>query len=159
MRSSRESSGFYRAFAELLRSANPKEYFLDNHNAILPCHFSYITNTPSCSLHSARTERTFAPSSGRWSGSELRARHLQRFPEISKDFTRYELEFQPFALELRPGPSHLVQSQFPRRVEFILASFFPRVCSRQRETIRDEWYVSMIRFNGAIVAFTKFTLG
>jgi len=55
--SSRESSGFYRAFAELLRFANPKEYFLDNHNAILLCHFSYISHTPC--------DRAFAPSSRR----------------------------------------------------------------------------------------------
>ena len=146
-------SGFYRAFAELLRTANPKEYFLDNHNAIPSCHFSYITNTPSCLLRPR--ERAFTSSSRRWSGSELRARHLQRLPEIPEDFTRYEWEFQPFALASRLGPSHLVQSQFPWRVEFILASF-SRVCSRQRETIKDEW---LIRFNSAIVSFTRFTLG
>jgi hypothetical protein len=81
---------------------------------------------------------------------------FNRFPAIPKDFTRYEWEFQPFALARQPGPSHLVQSQFPWRVEFILASFFSRVCSRQRETIKDEW---LIRFNGAIVAFTRFNLG
>lgn len=59
----------------------------------------------------------------------------QRFRE---DFTRYEWEFQPFALAPRPGSSHLVQSQFPWRVKFILASFFSRVCLRQRETIKGE---------------------
>jgi len=83
--SRRESSGFYRACVELLRSANPKEYFLDNHNAIPSCYFSYITNTPSCSLRPS-CERSLHPR-----GDDQEASYVldifnvfQRFQRISR---------------------------------------------------------------------------
>jgi len=126
------------ARAELLRSTNPKEYFLDNHNAIPPCHSSYITDTPS-----RDRERSLHPR-----GDDQEASYVLDIFNASRRFRRISRAsngtFNP--LPSRPDPSHLVQSQFPRGPWNLFWQAFSRVHSRERETIKG---TPPMRFNGA----------
>jgi hypothetical protein len=79
--------------------------------------------------HSIARPWALAPSSERWSGSELRARHLQRFSEIPEDFTRLKWEFQPFALP--PFPILLTSCRVNSRVaRGIYFGKLSRACTR-----------------------------
>lgn len=102
--SRRKSSGFYRALAELLRSANPKEYFLDNHNAIPPYHFSYITNAPLCPARPSRASVSLHPR-----GDDQEASYVLDIFNVSQRFRRISRatngSFNP--LPSRAGPALL----------------------------------------------------
>lgn len=140
------------ARAELLRFAKPTEYFLDNHNAIPPRHASpflvYITNTaPS----PAPIERSHHPRA-----DDQEASYVLDIFNASQRFEGFHAPRMSFNPLPRPASSRLVQSQFPQRVEFILAGcLLARVPA---DVKRSGTNGSLIRFNGAIATSSRYSL-